>query len=208
MDQTAVDPAASLTSVNRRGLLLGIGVTAMSAAMGLGAAAAVRAASDAPSPAAFITASRFVTGAPLDDGAALDRAWTQLRALDADFPRAVDRLADALRRSGAATMTAFMGSPVAKDAALLKTATTIVSAFYLGYTGTPVEHRMKDNTGFVTFVGALMWRPTLDATIIPTFARGGTDYWVKPPAGTPVPPGPQGRPEWQGSTSSSTSPKA
>lgn len=208
MDQTAAGPAAPLITLRRRGLLLGIGTTALAAGMGLGSIARGNAAAGAPPPAAFGEISRFVTGSQLDDSRAIDRAWTQLVALDAGFPQAVQRLAQAVKQAHFGSMAAFMASPLAKDAALIKTATTITSAFYLGYTGTAIDHRVKDDTGFVTFAGALMWRPTIDATVIPTFARGGTDYWIQPPAGTPVPNGRKGQPDWQGSASSSTPAKA
>jgi len=34
----------------------------------------------------------------------------------------------------------------------------------------------------VTFTGALAYEPTADATVIPTYSRGKTNYWVNPPA--------------------------
>jgi hypothetical protein len=115
----------------------------------------------------------------------------------------VERLHTAITQSGAKTMAQWLAGPAPHDAALMATARTITSAFYLGYTGDPDSQAPHDTNGFVTFTGALMWRPTIDATIIPTYARGGTDYWVKPPAGTPAPKGPQGNPAWTGSTNSS-----
>ena len=207
MDQTAGMPAASSLSLKRRSLFLGIGTTALMAGMGLSIATAAPSAAGAPS-AAFVEISRFVTGSHLDDANAVGRAWAQLVKLDAGFPDAVQKLSDAVKQAQLTSMAAFMASPLAKDEALTKTASTIVSAFYLGFTGTPVAHRATDDTGFVTFAGALMWRPTIDNTVIPTFARGGTDYWVQPPAGIPVPKGPQGQPEWQGSAPSPKSSKA
>lgn len=208
MDQIAAGPGASLISVKRRGLLLGIGTTALMAGMGIEVGAFGAAPADTLPPAAFVEISRFVTGSKLDDASALGRAWSQLVALDAGFPNSVRNLTAAVKLAGLASMAAFMASPLAKDAALVKTATTIVSAFYLGFTGTSVSHRDKDDTGFVTFVGALMWRPTIDNTVIPTFARGKTDYWIEPPAGTPAPKGPQGQPSWQASNTPPTSSKA
>lgn len=207
MDQTTAGPAASLISLKRRGLLIGIGTTALMAGMGFGATA-LTTAPPTSVPEAFVAISRLVTGSRLDDESAVARAWQQLTALDAGFAAAVARLHDAVTGAQLATMAAFLASPLARDAALVKTATTIVSAFYLGFTGTPIDHRVKDDTGFVTFVGALMWRPTIDVTVIPTFARGKTDYWVAPPAGIPTPPGAAGQPEWQGSAPSPQSSKA
>lgn len=158
-------------------------------------------------PPAFLAASRFVTSADLDDAPAIERAWQQLCALDTGFAQAVERLHSAIAQSGASTMAQWLATPAIHDAALIATARTITSAFYLGYTGDPDSQAPHDSNGFVTFTGALMWRPTVDATIIPTYARGGTDYWVKPPAGTPAPKGPQGNPDWTGSTGASSSSK-
>lgn len=61
------------------------------------------------------------------------------------------------------------------------TAKKIISAWYLGYTGIPVSLRASDNTRFVSYTDAFAYAPTLDATVIPTYSRGKTNYWVSPP---------------------------
>lgn len=61
------------------------------------------------------------------------------------------------------------------------TAKKIISAWYLGYTGIPVSLRASDNTRFVSYTDAFAYAPTLDATVIPTYSRGKTNYWVQPP---------------------------
>lgn len=193
--------------LKRRDLLLGIGTTAFIAGSGIGAEALLAAAGPATPPPGFVEASRFVTGSALSDDGAIARAWSQLTALDAGFPQAVVRLNAAIHGAGLKTMAEYLASPLAHDADLSKTAKTIVSAWYLGYTGTFVEHAAKDDTGFVTFAGALMWRPTIDATVIPTYSRGATDFWINPPEGTPAPKGAAGVSEWQGSTPASHSPQ-
>ena len=195
-------------SLKRRDLLLGIGVTAMIAAGGGVGIDALLAAPEAARPSAdFVVVSRFVTRSDLSDPAAIARAWGQLVALDATFPDAVARLGAAIRQGGARTMADFLASPHGGDAALLKTARTITSAWYLGYTGTFASHASKDDTGFVTFAGALMWRPTIDATVIPTYSRGATDYWIDPPPGVPVPDGTAAVRDWQGSAPTAQPPK-
>ena len=80
--------------------------------------------------------------------------------------------------------------------ALRETAATIVSAWYLGYTGTPIPLRAEDDTGFVTFTGALMYEPTMDATVRPSYARAGLNYWVEPPPFVHPPPMPAGIRSW------------
>ena len=72
----------------------------------------------------------------------------------------------------------------------------IVSAWYLGYTGTPISLRAEDDTGFVTFTKALMYEPTMDATVRPTYARAGINYWVEPPDFVTPPPAPPGIKSW------------
>ena len=189
----------SSTSPKRRDLLLGIGVAAMIAAGGgVGIGTLLAAPAVAAPPAAFVAMSRFVTGSDLVDDAAIARAWEQLVALDASFPAAVARLRGAIDRAGLTSMTAFLASPLGRDAGLLATVRTITAAWYLGYTGTFAPQSSRDDTGFVTFAGALMWRPTIDATVIPTYSRGATDYWIDPPAGTPVPGGAAGVRDWRG----------
>lgn len=201
MQQSDGRASQSLMRVKRRTLLTGIGGATLVAASGLGLNALVAAPAPSTPPAGFVAMGRFVTGSDLTDEAAIGRAWAQLVALDAGFGDAVTQFQQAVQGAGLANMAAFLASPLGKQDALVKTARTITSAFYLGYTGTPGDHVVKDDTGFVTFVGALMWRPTIDATVIPTYARGGTDYWIRPPEGTPTPTGKPGVPTWQGSSS-------
>jgi hypothetical protein len=74
--------------------------------------------------------------------------------------------------------------------------TTIVSAWYLGFTGTPISLRAEDDTGFVTFTEARMYAPTMDATVHPSYARGGLNYWVEPPDFVTPPPAPPGIKSW------------
>lgn len=80
------------------------------------------------------------------------------------------------------SVSQLSGSPFYRDPVMKDTVQKIVSAWYLGYTGTPVSLRATDGTRLVTFTGALAYEPTLDATVIPTYSRGKTNYWVNPPA--------------------------
>ncbi len=198
MDHTQSREGPVFSRVKRRDLLLGFATTALLG--GVAVAGGGRLLAD-PAPVrvspAFIDMSRFVTGSSLLDDATVLRAWNQLLALDAAFPAAVDRLRSAVRGAKLADMKALLASPLGKDAALMATVRTITATWYLGYTG--------EKTGFVTFAGALMWRPTIDATVIPTYSRGATDFWVDPPAGTPAPKGPAGIREWRGATPSTHS---
>ncbi len=157
----------------------------------------VAAAEAAPADsAAFRNLSAFLTGRPGLDDVLAARAFGQLTELDAGFPERAGALAAAVAGSDAPSMDDFLAHPASSDAALRATAVTVVSAWYLGYTGTPVALRAEDDTRFVTFTGALQFDPTMDATVRPTYARAGLDYWVEPPPFVTPPPMPAGIRSW------------
>jgi hypothetical protein len=189
----------------RRDLLAGTGAVAFLAGLGISIDALLAQSANAAPSAEFEHVSRFVTDASLSDKEEMKRAWSQLVTLDRQFPDAVRRLSAAIKGAGMTAMSQFVASPLAKDEALFATARTVTAAWYLGHTGSAATATKKDTSQFVTFTGAIMWRPTIDATVIPTYSRGKTDFWVQPPAGTPVPKGPAGVPEWRGSKPSSQS---
>jgi hypothetical protein len=145
---------------------------------------------------AFRTLSAFLTGAPDLDAELAARAFGQLTELDAGFADKAGALASAVATSDAPSIDDFLAHPASSDAAVRTTAVTIVSAWYLGYTGTPISLRAEDDTGFVTFTGALMYGPTMDATVRPTYARAGLNYWVEPPPFVTPPPMPEGIRSW------------
>ena len=144
----------------------------------------------------FLRLSAFLTDVPDLDATLAARAFGQLTALDATFPEKTAQLAGAVTSSLAPSIDDFLAHPASSDTALRETAATIVSAWYLGYTGTPVPLRAEDDTGFVTFTGALMYRATIDATVRPTYARDGLNYWVEPPPFVAAPPMPPGIRSW------------
>ena len=151
----------------------------------------------APADAAgFRGLSAFLTGHPDLDDAISARAFGQLTELDASFPDKASALAAAVAGSDAPSMDDFLAHPASNDPALRATAATVVSAWYLGYTGTPVALRAEDDTGFVTFTGALQFATTMDATVRPTYARDGLNYWVEPPPFVTPPPMPAGIRSW------------
>ncbi|KAF1052478.1 MAG: Fructose dehydrogenase small subunit [Stenotrophomonas maltophilia] len=110
------------------------------------------------------------------------RIFDALGAIDTTFPQKLSDLQQAIAADGFSDMRQFGAFAARHDAALKATALTIISAWYLGYVGTPAGHSSEDNTRFIAFCDALMYQPTLDATVIPTYSRGHTNYWVEPPA--------------------------
>jgi hypothetical protein len=109
------------------------------------------------------------------------RALTMLTEEDKNFPEQVTLLNQKIKQAGLTSVDQLPDSPIFQDEKLRQICLSIISAWYLGYTGTPVEHRAMDNTRFVTYTGALMYEPTIDATVIPTYSRGKTNYWTQPP---------------------------
>lgn len=101
---------------------------------------------------------------------------------DRTFGANVSRLIQAMDAAGIGHMHRFKGSSVDTNPEMKALAVSIVSGWYLGYTGTPVGLAVKDDTQFITYTGALMFEPTRDVTVIPTYARAGTDYWAAAPA--------------------------
>lgn len=130
----------------------------------------------------FFQISTFLTGHHDLDRALSNRALTALIAVDTHFPEKLQNLQQALAVEKLTDSSLLRTSLIGQDDALMATAKTIVSAWYLGYAGEPASHAMEDNARFITYSGALMYRPTMDATVIPSYARGAPSYWVNPPA--------------------------
>lgn len=110
------------------------------------------------------------------------RLFAALAQGDRTFGANVSRLIQAMDAAGISDMHRFKGSSVDTNPEMKALAVSIVSGWYLGYTGTPVGLAVKDDTQFITYTGALMFAPTRDVTVIPTYARAGTDYWAAAPA--------------------------
>ncbi len=106
------------------------------------------------------------------------------RCIGADplFTQKMNRLCSQIQQHGVSHVGGLAASVVYQDPVMKDTVQKIVRAWYLGYTGTPVSLRAVDDTELVTFTGALAYTPTLDATVIPTYSRGQTNYWVNPPS--------------------------
>lgn len=128
----------------------------------------------------FLALSQFLTHRETLNPDLAVRMYEQLNALDAAFPQQVQRLAEAIAASQTTHIDDYLALKPAEP--LHSTMKTIISAWYLGYTGTPDLSKQSDNSRFVTFRDALMFEPTIDATIIPTYSRGPNGYWTQPPA--------------------------
>jgi hypothetical protein len=110
------------------------------------------------------------------------RLFDALNAGDPKFAQALQALQQAIAADPFSDMQQFAAFAQKHDPQVKATAMAIISGWYLGYTGEPVSHTANDPTRFVAFRDALMYQPTLDATVIPTYSRGQTNYWVDPPS--------------------------
>lgn len=138
--------------------------------------------SNATAARGFMDVSRLLTGHPeiLDDLA--DPAWSALVQRNPNFETAFKALQGAISSSGLTRFEDYPRSSIAVDPALKTTAVAIVSAWYLGRVG-KVNNMGETDSTMVTFTHALMWAPTIDITVLPTYARAGPGHWAAPPAG-------------------------
>jgi hypothetical protein len=134
----------------------------------------IRAFGATPDPGAFMAVSKFLTGRADLAGPLGIRFHTALGQLDKGFEAALTTLARAIETAEGASMDAFAETALSKDPALAKTATTIVSAWYLGVVGE------KADAVLITYEEALMYQPTEGQTVIPTYGQGPS-YWAAEP---------------------------
>lgn len=135
-----------------------------------------------PAPDDFMWISRLLTGHENIAEELADGAWSALVQRKSNFNNDYASLTAAIAGAGVSKFGSFSGSPIEQNSGLKATAIDIVSAWYLGRVG-KVESRSDNASTFITFNDALMWRPTIDVTVIPTYSRGGPGYWAKPPHG-------------------------
>lgn len=112
---------------------------------------------------------------PAADDTALSQAYHEAFGKVApDFLMRAAVLAKAMQAQGVTTPETFSGSALAQDSGYHATAVALTAAWYLG-------HAPDDDHGgqVVAYEKALMWRPTDDIMVIPSYARGGPDYWAR-----------------------------
>jgi len=171
-------------TLNRRQLLMGLAALSASTLMPWATRLWAGTPDDIPPQdiTDFLSLSERLTMRPQLNSRLAGRAYQGLLDIDADFPRRMRQLIQAMDEAQLTDMRQFKAFAEQQPDALTQTAIDIIAAWYLGHTGTVQGHSATDDTHFVTYVGALMYQPTLDATVIPTYSRGHTNYWVSPPA--------------------------
>lgn len=135
-------------------------------------------------PADIQKVSEVLLGrAPLDPGV-IARVGEVLARRDTNFAPRLAALAKAVGDAGPADRERVVATLSEADAA---TAIEVISPWYLGYVGSPSTVKAADDSEFVTFLDAVMYEPTADNLIRPTYARAGGDYWAEVPAGVMAP---------------------
>lgn len=176
-------PTQGRTGLNRRQFILGSGLL-------LGAVAVpnfvLKAASTLAAPhrnyAQFLELSQFLLAAhPLNEQVA-HRIHDALSGRDPAFEHEVTALL-ALRTAEAwVDVDAFGRSAHYQNAGdSRRLALSIISAWYLGYVGTPSGNTAHDDAQFITYTQALMYQPTVKTLVIPSYVKWGTNYWAQPP---------------------------
>ncbi|MHC1479539.1 sugar dehydrogenase complex small subunit [Frateuria aurantia] len=116
----------------------------------------------------------WLTGSDID-AAVLLRGRRALVAADPDFERDWRQLRQSMLAQRIQDADALATAALFQQETPRKTALAIISAFYLGHAGSNPEQAL------VSYEQALMYPPTLDVTVIPTYARGQYNDWVAAP---------------------------
>ncbi|MES2532715.1 MAG: sugar dehydrogenase complex small subunit [Pseudomonadota bacterium] len=124
--------------------------------------------------AGFLRLSEFLTGGqPLAAGLAT-RYQATLARLDPKFAAAAAELQRYVSDAKASHIDDLLARPDLSDP-LRKTITQIVSAWYLGIVNNDTDVEL------VSYADALMYRPTADVLVVPSYG-GGPDSWGDKPA--------------------------
>ena len=161
--------------VSRRALVAGAAVLGAAIAVGgvsvLGTTNAFAAATASND---FLRLSEFLTGGkPLAPGLAT-RYQASMSRLDPKFTTAAAELQRYVSDANAANIDELLARPDLAEP-LRKTITQIVSAWYLGIVNNDTEVEL------ISYADALMYRPTADVLVVPSYG-GGPDSWGEKPA--------------------------
>ncbi len=171
-------PATPHPALARRTLLGGAAVAGAALAFGttavLGSSNAFAAAT---ASADFLRLSEFLTGGkPLAAGLAR-RYEAALAHHDPHFVQGAAALQAYVAGAQATGIDDLLARTDLGDG-LRKTITQIVSAWYLGIVGDDKDVEL------VSYAEALMYRPTIDVLVVPSYGRGPDSWGSKPPVST------------------------
>lgn len=152
----------------------GVAATTASAAGAAPAAAALPAAD-------FLRLSVFLTGGQPLDATLAGRYQVALAKRDPQFGDSARALLGLMSTSQAASVEALLEQPALQDT-LRALTTRIVSAWYLGIVGQDADAEL------ISYAEALMYRPTKDVLVVPTYGAGPDSWGEKPGVTSPVTP--------------------
>ncbi|WP_224771088.1 sorbitol dehydrogenase family protein [Pseudomonas sp. FEN] len=172
-DQHLPVSSAPTQALSRRSLLRGsvtLGLAALVGGLGWQPVMAM-----AGSEQGFITLSQFLVSRPVNPVLAA-RYYRALSRRAVNFSGNVSALGQLIAGQGFKHVDEYLAQ-ANLDPSLKATATSIISAWYLGTVGELADAEL------VSYAEALMYRPTHGILIIPTYG-GGPDSWGSKPADT------------------------
>ncbi|KAA8560733.1 Fructose dehydrogenase small subunit [Pseudomonas extremaustralis] len=162
---------SSINALSRRSLLRGsvtLGLTALVSGLVPWQSAMAAAQSDAD----FVALSQFLVSRPINAVLAA-RYYAALDKRAPNFSTNAIALKQLIAERGLKHVDEYLALADA-DPSLKATATSIISAWYLGIVGEPADAEL------ISYSEALMYRPTRGTLIIPTYG-GGPDSWGPKP---------------------------
>lgn len=122
----------------------------------------------------FVVLSQFLVSRPVNPVLAA-RYFAALDKRAPNFSTNAIALKQLIEASGYKHVDEYLAQPE-PDASLKATATSIISAWYLGIVGEPADAEL------VAYSQALMYQPTHGILIIPTYGGGPATWGAKPAA--------------------------
>lgn len=167
--------------LSRRNLLEGVTLTGAAFALGgvgllasQSGVAAAAAGGAALSAADFLSLSVFLTGGQPLNPALASRYQAALDKRDPQFAAGAQALLGLISNGKVANVDVLLASAELQDP-LRALMSRIVSAWYLGIVGQDADAEL------ISYANALMYRPTQDVLVIPTYGAG-PDSWGDKPA--------------------------
>lgn len=120
--------------------------------------------------------AQLLSGREKLDKTLLEKAFLALQRNNPKFESMLNELHQLIDVEEIASAQAFMeNKAVAKQPAAIECAKQIISALYTGRVG------QGSKAELISYEQALMYQPTIDITVIPSYSRGGRDYWIQAP---------------------------
>lgn len=132
-------------------------------------------------PKNFNNLSRTLVGKHELNDAIIARAWFARSKKSNNFSERYAALSAAWDKGNFLSVEDVKIAPLFQNEQYRQTIIDIISAYYLGRVGEVKADTQVNAPVPVTYAQALMWDPTLDVTVLPTYSRGGPGYWRKSP---------------------------